>query len=104
MSQRNEIDRSNIYDLYNTYFEYKFYYDFYWEHQNMNNITKEDINKKIQNIIEQRSALNGPIEALCFYANIPTSDLFNNDGTPKDINELDTLKMIMEANYDKTDN
>lgn len=102
MSQRNEIDKNNIYDLYNTYFTYKFYYDFYWEHQNMNNITKEDIKKKIQNIIEQKSALKSPIEALCFYANIPTSELFNSDGTPKEINELDTLNMIMEANYGET--
>lgn len=102
MSQRDEISTSDIFDLYRTYREYKFYYEFYWAHQNINNITKDDIDKKIQNIIKQRSALEGPIEALCFYANIPVSELFNKDGTPKDINELDTLKMIREANYGET--
>ena len=102
MSQKNEISKSNVYDLYSTYHQYKFYYDFYWSHQNENNITEEDIDKKIQNLIEQKSALQGPIEALCFYAQLPVSDLFNTDGTPKDINELDTLKMIKEANYGKT--
>lgn len=102
MGQRNEISKNNIYDLYNTYFEYKFYYDFYWEHQDMGNITKEELKSKIQNIIEQHSALGSPIEALCFYAQIPKSELFNSDNTPKDINELETLQMIMEANYGET--
>lgn len=101
MSQRDEINTSDIFDLYKVYREYKFYYGFYWEHKNINNITKDDIDKKIQNIIKQRSALEGPIEALCFYANIPVNELFNKDGTPKNVNELDTLKMIREANYGK---
>ena len=104
MSQRDEVSRNDIFDLYKTYREYKFYYEFYWEHQDINNITKDDIDKKIENIIKQHSALEGPIEALCFYANIPVSELFNKDGTPKDINELDTLKMIREANYGETNN
>ena len=103
MSQKNDISKNNIYDLYNIYHTYKFYYDFYWTHQNKNNITEEDIDNKIKNIIEQRSALDGPIEALCFYAQIPRSYLFNKDGTPKDVNELETLKMIKEANYGQVD-
>lgn len=103
MSQKNDISKNNIYDLYNMYHTYKFYYDFYWTHQNKNNITEEDIDNKIKNIIEQRSALDGPIEALCFYAQIPRSYLFNKDGTPKDVNELETLKMIKEANYGQVD-
>ena len=100
--KERKLSQNDIYTLSAFYWQYKKYYEFYWEHQGLNIITEEDINRKIKNIIEQRSALKSPIEALCFYANIPTSDLFNKDGTPKDINELDTLKMIKEANYGKT--
>ena len=103
MSQRDEASTNDIFDLYKMYRNYKFYYEFYWSHKTVNNITKDDIDKKIQNIIKQHSALKGPIEALCFYANIPVSELFNKDGTYKDVNELDTLKMIREANYGKID-
>ena len=97
--KERKLTKNDIYSLYEFYWSYKQYYDFYWTHQEANNITKEDIDKKIKNIIEQHSALEGPIEALCYYARIPKSELFNKDGSPKDINELDTLKMIKEANY-----
>lgn len=103
MSQRDEISPRDIFDLYKLYREFKFYYEFYWAHQETNNITKDDIDKKIQNIIKQHSTLKSPIEALCFYANIPVSELFNKDKTPKNISELETLKMIREANYGKID-
>ena len=93
---------SDIYTLYAFYRQYKQYYEYYWTHQGLKNITEEDIEKRIMEIITSKGKLGSPIEALCFYANIPTSDLFNKDGTPKDINELDTLKMIKEANYGKT--
>lgn len=102
MSQKNEISKSNVYDLYSTYHQYKFYYDFYWEHNNMNNITDEDIDREIRNVYESKRPLEGPIEALCFFAQVSKSDLFNKDGTPKDINYIEVLEMIKEANYGKT--
>lgn len=102
MDHKNEISKSNIYDLYNVYHTYKEYYLFYWQHQNMSVITEEDIDLYIKNLIEGKHKLGGPIEALCMFAQIPKSYVFNHDGTPKDINEIDVLKMIKEANYGKT--
>lgn len=102
--QKNEKKpvKSDIYTLYDFYRQYKTYYDFYWQHFDYNNITKEDIEDRMAQIFTNREKLGGPIEALCFYANIPVNELFNKDGTPKDINELDALKMIREANYGET--
>ena len=96
--------KSDIYDLYDFYGSYKQYFEYYWTHINQKNITKEKLEDHIAEIFTEKSKLGGPIEALCFYANIPKSELFNNDDTPKEINELDTLKMIMEANYGETNN
>lgn len=103
MSQKNDINKNNIYDLYSTYFQYKFYYDFYWSHNNSNVITDEDIDREIKNVYESKRPLEGPIEALCFFAQISKSDLFNKDGTPKDINYIEVLNMIKEANYGEID-
>ena len=94
--------QADIYDLYNFYGTYKQYFEYYWTHINQKNITKDDIEDRMSEILTEGRKLGGPIEALCFYANIPVSELFNKDGTPKDINELDTLKMIREANYGET--
>lgn len=100
MSYKEKYPTENdIYTLYDFYRQYKQYYTFYWTHQN--NINEEDIIDRIREIYGNKK-LGGVIDALCFYANIPKSDLFNNDDTPKDINELDVLKMIKEANYGKT--
>lgn len=101
--QKNNIkpSKGDIYTLYDFYRQYKFYYDYYWEYFDYKNITKDDIEDRMSEIFTNKGKLGGPIEALCFYANIPVSKLFNKDGTPKDINELDTLKMIKEANYGK---
>ena len=90
---------NDIYTLYAFYRQYKQYYEFYWTHYSINNITKSDIKQKIKNLSEERKKLGGPIEALCFYANIPKSKLFNSNGTPKDLNEIEVLDMIKEANY-----
>lgn len=102
-SKRKEPTKSDIYILYDFYGAYKDYYEYYWTHINLHNITEEDINERMSEIFTSRGKLGGVIDALCFYANIPKSELFNKDGTPKDINELDTLKMIKEANYGETD-
>lgn len=102
--QRSEKQptQSDIYNLYAFYGTYKQYFEYYWTHINQNNVTKEEIEDRMSEIFTEKSKLGGPIEALCFYANIPKENLFNKDGTPKDINELDTLKMIKEANYGET--
>lgn len=94
--------RADIYDLYNFYGTYKQYFEYYWTHINLKNIKKEDLEDKKAEIFNNKSKIGGPIEALCFYANIKKNDLFNKDGTPKDINELEVLDMIMEANYGET--
>lgn len=94
---------NDIYTLSAFYRQYKTYYEFYWTHKGGNNVTKEDIEKEIKNMIENKLPLGGPIEALCFYAHIPKSNLFNRDGTPKDINYIDVLNMIKEANYGEID-
>lgn len=94
--------KSDIYTLYDFYKQYKFYYDYYWENSKYKVKTKEDIKNRMSEIFNDREKLGGPIEALCFYANIPKEKLFNKDGSPKDINELDVLKMIVEANYGET--
>ena len=101
-NKRKEPTKSDIYMLYDFYGAYKDYYEYYWTHINLHNITEEDINERMSEIITSRGKLGGVIEALCYYAQIPKSELFNKDGTPKDINELDTLKMIKEANYGET--
>lgn len=95
--------KEDIYTLYDFYGQYKQYYEFYWTHYSINNVTKDDIGQKIKNLSENKQRLGGPIEALCFYAQIPKSDLFNKDGTPKDINEIEVLEMIREANYGQID-
>ena len=95
--------KEDIYTLYNFYRSYKQYYEFYWTHYSINNVTKADIEQKIKNLSENKQRLGGPIEALCFYANVSKSDLFNRDGTPKDINEIEVLEMIREANYGQID-
>ena len=100
-NKRKEPTKSDIYMLYDFYGAYKDYYEYYWTHINLHNITEENINERMSEIITSRGKLGGPIEALCYYAQIPKSELFNKDGTPKDINELDVLKMIKEANYGK---
>ena len=100
--EEKKLKRSDVYMLYDMYGAYKQYYEYYWTHISLHNITEEDINERMSEIFTSRGKLGGPIEALCFYAQIPKSELFNKDGTPKDINELDVLKMIKEANYGET--
>lgn len=97
--KEKEPSENDIYTLYKFYSSYKEYYTFYWTHYGINNVTKTDIEQKIKNLSEERKALGGPIEALCFYANVPKNKLFNPDGSPKEINEIDVLKMIKENNY-----
>jgi len=99
--EKRKPKKSDIYMLYDLYSSYKQYYEYYWEHINLHNITEEDINERMSEIFSSGEKLGGVIDAVCFYANIPKNELFNKDGTPKDINELDTLKMIKEANYGK---
>ena len=96
-------DESDIYTLYAFYRQYKQYYEYYWLHKQSNAITKEKIEDKIRDIYGKKR-MGGVIDALCFYANVPKEELFNSDGTPKDVNELETLEMIMEANYGETNN
>ena len=100
--KEREVDKNDIYTLYNFYWSYKEYYNFYWQHNGTNNVTKDDIDLEIKNVIESKRPLEGPIEALCFYANVSKSDFFNKDGTPKDINYIDVLEKIKENNYGKT--
>lgn len=94
--------KNDIYDLYNFYGTYKQYFEYYWTHKNQKNITEEDIKDHKAEIFNERKKLGGPIEALCFYANISRNDLFNKDNTPKELNEIEVLDMIMEANYGET--
>ena len=94
--------KGDIYTLYDFYRQYKFYYDYYWEHSEYRNKTRDDIEDRMSEIFTNKGKLGGPIEALCFYANIPKEKLFNKDNTPKDINEIEVLKMIREANYGET--
>lgn len=95
-------DVSDLYSLYNFYGSYKDYYNYYWEHINQKVVTKESIELYKKNLIEGKHKLGGPIEALCLFAQIPKSYLFNSDNTPKDLNEIEVLDMIMEANYGET--
>ena len=97
-----KIDRNDIYNLYNFYGTYKEYYTYYWEHNNQKTITKNDIELYKKNLVEGKHKLGGPIDALCMFAQIPKSYVFNSDNTPKDINEIEVLDMIMEANYGET--
>ena len=99
-----KINQNDIYDLSKMYWQYKYYYTYYWEHINQKVITKESIELYKKNLIEGKHKLGGPIEALCLFAQVPKSYLFNSDGTPKDINEIEVLDMIVEANYGETDN
>jgi hypothetical protein len=98
----SKVDKNDIFSLYNFYGSYKEYYNYYWEHINQNTITKEDIELYKKNLAEDKSKLGGPIEALCMFAQIPKSYVFNSDDTPKDLNEIEVLDMIMEANYGET--
>lgn len=100
--EKRKVNKKDIYMLYDLYGAYKDYYDYYWSHISLHNITEEDINERMSEIFTSKGKLGGVIEALCYYAQIPKSKLFNKDGSPKDINELDTLKMIKEANYGET--
>ena len=99
-----KANKNDIYNLSNMYWQYKYYYTYYWEHINQKVITKESIELYKKNLIEGKHKLGGPIEALCLFAQVPKSYLFNSDGTPKDINEIEVLDMIVEANYGETDN
>ena len=99
-----KLNKNDIYSLYNFYWSYKEYYIYYWTHINQKVITEEDIKLYKENLIRNKSKLGGPIEALCMFAQVPKSYLFNRDGTPKDLNEIEVLDMIMEANYGETDN
>lgn len=97
-----DISPNDINSLYGTYWTYKYYYNYYWLHKGDKTITKEDIEKELKNVYENRRPLAGPIEALCFFAQVPKSKLFNPNGTPKDINYIEALEMIKEANYGET--
>jgi len=97
-----KLSKNDIYTLYNFYWTYKDYYTYYWTHINQKVITKEDIELYKKNLIEGKHKLGGPIEALCMFAQIPKSYVFNSNGTPKDLNEIEVLDMIMEANYGET--
>ena len=88
----------DIYTLYDFYRQYKTYYEYYWLHIKQKNIKREDIKDRIRDIYGTKK-IGGVIEALCFYANIPKEELFNKNGTPKDLNEIEVLNMIVEANY-----
>lgn len=91
----------DIYTLYDFYRQYKQYYEYYWVHSKQNNIKSEDIKDKIRDIYGTKK-IGGVIEALCFYANISKNELFNRDGTPKNLNEIEVLEKIDEVNYGKT--
>lgn len=93
--------RADIYNLYQFYGTYKTYFEYYWSHTGKS-VCKDDIERRIKIITEEKKKLGGPIEALCYYAQIPKGLLFNSDGTPKDLNEIEVLDMIMEANYGET--
>lgn len=93
---------NDIYTLYAFYQQYKQYYEYYWVHSKQNNIKPENIKERIRNIYGTKK-IGGVIEALCFYTNISKEKLFNSDGTPKDLNEIEVLDMIMEANYGEID-
>lgn len=97
-----KLSKNDIYNLYAFYYQYKEYYTYYWTHINQKVITKEDIELYKKNLIEGKHKLGGPIEALCMFTQIPKSYVFNKDGTPKDLNEIEVLDMIMEANYGET--
>lgn len=97
-----KLSPNDIYTLYNFYWSYKEYYNYYWTHNNDISITEEDIKLYIKNLVEGKHKLGGPIEALCMYAQVPKSYLFNKDDTPKDLNEIEVLDMIKEANYGET--
>lgn len=99
-----KVSKSDVYNLSNMYWQYKYYYNYYWEHINQKVVTKESIELYKKNLIEGKHKLGGPIEALCMFAQIPKSYVFNKDGTPKDLNEIEVLDMIMEANYGETNN
>lgn len=99
---KNQVNKSDIYNMYNLYFSFKTYYNFFWEHNGLNATTKEEIDEYKKKAIEDKQKLGGPIEALCLYAKVSKRQLFNPDGTPKDINEFEVLDMIAEANYGET--
>ena len=98
----SKVDKNDIFSLYNFYGSYKEYYNYYWEHINQKTITKDDIELYKKNLAGDKNKLGGPIEALCMFAQVPQSYLFNKDNTPKDLNEIEVLDMIMEANYGET--
>jgi len=101
---RNEVTKGDIYDMYNLYYSFKEYYKYYWQHNDLKTTTKEEIEEYKKSLVEGKHKLGGPIEALCVYARVSKCQLFNSDGTPKDLNEIEVLDMIMEANYGETNN
>ena len=102
MSRERKLTRNDIYTLYDFYWQYKQYYEYYWTHINSKVTTKEDIELYKKNLIEGKHKLEGPIAALCMFAKLPKSELFNKDGTEKNLTEIDVLDMIMEVNYGET--
>ena len=94
---------SDIFNLYRFYESYKKYYEYYWVHIKQKNVKPENIRERIRDIYGTKK-IGGVIEALCFYTNIPKEELFNSDGTPKNLNEIEVLDMIMEANYGQINN
>lgn len=100
--KKRKLTPSDIYLLSDIYWSYKEYYNYYWKNHNDMSIKKEDIELYKKNLIEGKHKLGGPIEALCMYAQVPQSYLFDKKGNPKELNEIEVLDMIVEANYGET--
>lgn len=84
--------KSDLYYLYDVYASYKFYYDYYWNHDNFEGKTRKDVHDKIEYILKNGLEVGTALDMLCWYANLNPYDV-------QDMNGIDVLRAIERENY-----
>jgi hypothetical protein len=88
----DKASRKDLYALYDVYHSYRFYYDYYWEHDKSRGKTRQEVRDKIDYILKNGMETGTALDYLCWYAGLNPQDVENMNG-------IDVLRAIERENY-----